>query len=151
MDPDFHDILFSLTSCVTVLLLRNFDLFFFFFFLVHTLGHVELPQLGIEPTPSAVEQQSLNRWTTREATDVLFFFPLMMNFGMTSLVCLKKIFISASVLKDSSSHRIKNSRIKYFLLVIQILLCCLIACIISVDILTFFSSFFFLHNLLSPP
>ena len=49
-------------------------IFFSFFFLVHTLGHVELPQLGIEPTPSAVEQQSLNHWTTREATDVLFFF-----------------------------------------------------------------------------
>lgn len=72
-----------------------------------------------------------------------------MNFGMTSLVCLKKIFISASVLKDFFPHRIKNSSIKFFLLVLQILLCCLIACIISVDILTFFS--FFLHNLPSPP
>ena len=40
---------------------------FFFFFFGCTMWHVELPWPGIEPTPPAVEAQSLNHWTTWEA------------------------------------------------------------------------------------
>ena len=32
----------------------------------HTAWHVKLPQPGIEPMPPAVEEWSLNHWTTRE-------------------------------------------------------------------------------------
>ena len=35
---------------------------------------MELPQLGIEPTPPAVEGQSLNQCTTREASVLISFF-----------------------------------------------------------------------------
>ena len=39
----------------------------YLFLFCHTSWFVELPQPGIEPIPPAVEAQSLNHWTTREA------------------------------------------------------------------------------------
>ena len=42
--------------------------FFLFFFLWtgHTACGILVPQLRIEPTPAALEAQSLTRWTARE-------------------------------------------------------------------------------------
>ena len=37
-----------------------------FFFFGHTACEILVPQLGIEPTPPAVEAWSLNQWTARE-------------------------------------------------------------------------------------
>ena len=51
----------------------EFEVFFFFFALFSTFWPHHAPcwilvlQAGIKPTPSAVEEQSLNLWTTREA------------------------------------------------------------------------------------
>ena len=41
----------------------------------HITWHVELPQPGIEPTPTVVEVQSLNHWTTREVWELEIFMP----------------------------------------------------------------------------
>ena len=48
--------------------------FFFFFFLpAPSTGGILVPRPGIEPTPSAVEMQTRNHWTTRVSTRDSFF------------------------------------------------------------------------------
>ena len=39
----------------------------------HTAWHVELPEPGMEPAPSAVKAWSLNPWTSREVLLVFSF------------------------------------------------------------------------------
>ena len=44
---------------------------FFFFFLLHCAScGILVPQPGIEPVPLALEEQSLNHWTTREVPEL---------------------------------------------------------------------------------
>ena len=44
---------------------------YFFFLFGHTAQHAELPQSGMQLTPSAVEAWSPNHWTTREVLGLL--------------------------------------------------------------------------------
>ena len=46
-----------------------------FFQSCYSASGILVPQLGIEPKPSADTAQSLNHWTTREFPSTFFFFP----------------------------------------------------------------------------
>ena len=59
-------------SKVTLYLLTLFVCLFIFGH-THTAGGILVPQLGMEPAPTAMKVRSLNHWTVRE-------FPIPFNF-----------------------------------------------------------------------
>ena len=49
--------------------LLGMHLSLYFFFSARPRWGILVPQPGIEPTPSALEVQSFNHWTTREVSE----------------------------------------------------------------------------------
>ena len=52
---------------LVVMMLLTLFIYFYFYF-GHARQHVGLPQLGMEPVPTAVGAWSFNHWTAREVS-----------------------------------------------------------------------------------
>ena len=62
---------------------------------------ISVPRPGIEPVPPAVEAQSLNHWTTREAPLFISFYYLLFIWLQQVLIVLHSFLLVVSRLLSS--------------------------------------------------